>query len=283
MKLLCTMPGKYGDILWSLLTCRALAEITGDPIDLTVSGKYGDDSFCRLLQDQPYIATVSADPAWIIEERGLAPMNWEPPQVPPGYDTVIHLGYRGWPARGLPFFIQEQVLRGYPALELGGINPTVHWIEIPGTQRQDWWTNRKAARIAVGFSDDWFELKYGVYHLLDMHSVGWQVLSVANSPRWNEEGGAGSFNWREASEVIQQADLLVACNSALHVLGVALGTPVVILEPSEARHNPIFWPLGQEGPQVWGVRGGDGKLTFDARALCQKVEQVLIEEIGTVS
>lgn len=271
MAILCSMPGKYGDILWSLLTCRAIAEAADEPVDLTVSGQFGNPDFGQLLQAQPYLRTVTADPDWLAETPGES-TGWQPPQVPPGYDHVYHLGYRGWPDRGLPFFIAEQAREIY-GLALPSLDRTRPWITAPRL-RTDWFAEGRR-RIALGFSDDWFELKYGIYGLLDMHDVDWDVESVANSPRWNTEAGTGAHNWREAASVIKQAEVFVGCNSALHVLAVAIGTPVIILEPSEARHNPIFWPLGTKGPQVYGVYGGDGKLTFDARHLCDVVESVL--------
>ena len=41
MNILATMPGRHGDIAWSLATVRALAEAYDEPITFAISGKYG--------------------------------------------------------------------------------------------------------------------------------------------------------------------------------------------------------------------------------------------------
>ncbi len=105
MKVLCSFPGKFGDILWALPTVRALSRRLGQPVDLAVSAKYG--SLAPLLREQPYLKRVHVLENWVVQET--APMT---PRVPPGvaefglnaaYEVVFHLGYRGWPQRPLPF------------------------------------------------------------------------------------------------------------------------------------------------------------------------------------
>jgi hypothetical protein len=54
-----------------------------------------------------------------------------------------------------------------------------------------------------------------------------------------------------------------------------MGKPCVIMEPMTERLNPIFWPLGQDGPQVTLVRGNDRQATFDARHTAETLERVL--------
>jgi hypothetical protein len=63
--------------------------------------------------------------------------------------------------------------------------------------------------------------------------------------------------------------------SAWHVLAMAMGIPVVLVEPLEARWNPIFYPLGMDGPQVTMVRGNDGNPTFDARHVADALTRAL--------
>ena len=72
--------------------------------------------------------------------------------------------------------------------------------------------------------------------------------------------------WEQHATTFRNADVVLACNSALHVLAVAVGTPVVMVEPLEARWNPIFLPLGMDGPQITVVKGNDGRPTWDSRA-----------------
>ena len=70
------------------------------------------------------------------------------------------------------------------------------------------------------------------------------------------------------------AQIVLGCCSALHVLAVALGKRCVSMEPAEARWNPIFYPLGTTG-RVKLVMGSDNRPTFDARAVRQAVEEAL--------
>ena len=77
------------------------------------------------------------------------------------------------------------------------------------------------------------------------------------------------MNWKEAAVIIV-------------VLAVALGVPAVIVEPNPMRHNPIFWPLGMDGPQVTCVKGGDGKPTHDARHTADVLREKLKATKATV-
>ncbi|MDE2106837.1 MAG: hypothetical protein KGL39_57005, partial [Patescibacteria group bacterium] len=135
------------------------------------------------------------------------------------------------------------------------------------------------ASIAVGFTDEWFELKYGIYFLLYKRfckRADYRVVSISDSPRWRTEADHGGMSWEAAAGWLGKAKVFVGCNSALHVLACAVGTPkVVILEPAEARHNDVFWPYGKKGPRVYGNFGGDGQLSFDARHLVDLVETLL--------
>jgi len=61
------------------------------------------------------------------------------------------------------------------------------------------------------------------------------------------------------------------------VLACAVGTPCIVMEPAEARWHPIFWPYGQDGPQVRLVRGGDGRGTVDARHCRELIQAALAQ------
>ena len=76
MRIVFTMPGRFGDVLWAMPSARAVAETFDQPVTVVLSPKYG--SLADLLRLQPYIAEVVIDPAWEIRED--APMQ---PRVPP--------------------------------------------------------------------------------------------------------------------------------------------------------------------------------------------------------
>ena len=271
MRILTTFPGKFGDVIWACPSLRALAEATGAPVDLAVAAESA--SICPLLEAQPYIGKAFAIPEWI----GLAEphMPWQAPRVA-GYDAQVDLGYRGWPDQPLAqyTFARLRAEACWAGVQEGALALERPWITAGDIAR------RLSGAISVGFSDDHFELKYGLLRLLHAefspYTAGFTPL-YAEGSRWQREGGLGvsGCDWLEAARVIAGASLFLGCCSALHVLAIALGVPVVMMEPSAARHNDIFYPLGKSGPQVTLVTGNDGLPTWDARAVAEAVRQGL--------
>jgi len=275
VRILVTFPGKFGDTLWALPTVRLIAEAFDQPVDLALSERYGPDGFRALLRHQPYLGRVIRLLSWEVQQT--APITpWQPPSVVDGadYDQVFHLGYRQWPmAPSLPIEVWQTAITEYRVLhealplDLGLDRP---WIRAP--------YRIYPAEIVVGFTDEWFELKYGLYQLLWVRfAPSRAIVNLSTSPRWSSAETASPVivTWIAAAAWLAEAHVFVGCCSALHVLACAMGTPAVIVEPAAARHHPIFWPYGQDGPRVTLVRGGDGLPTFDARHLGDAIEAAL--------
>jgi hypothetical protein len=258
MRILCTFPGRYGDLLWALPTVRAIAEATGARVRLQIAGEFA--SLTPLLEAQPYLDQVVADPSWDVGT------GWRPLTVAAGpHDRVFHLGYRRWPELPLPVEI-DQTVRG--AIELPPLDLTRPWITALASHPRD---------LVYGFTDCHFELKYGLTELLfpdeDPRSFG---AVFPPGSRWLTEGGIEvPASWTSAAQIISGGRVFFGDCSALHVLAVALGKPVVLVEPMEARWNPIFYPLGMNGPQVTVVKGLDGRPTFDARHCAETLQRIL--------
>ncbi len=240
MRVLCTFPGRAGDILWALPTVRAIAEASGVPVDFRVAGEFA--GMVPLLRQQEYLGSVRAILDW-----GLTPPNeWEAPVGRLGdYDKVYNLGYRQWPTTALPYFVAQQA----------GVTIDLErpWIRV----ERD--TLFKSTRLVVGFTEAWFELKLGLTEIV--------TSQPPIGTRWTTEGASLPVlpcGWVEAAQRIEGADLFFGDCSALHVLAVALGKKVVLMEPMEARWNPIFYPFGMDG-RVQVVKGNDDNPTFDAR------------------
>lgn len=272
MRILVTHPGRHGDLLWALASVRALFEATGAEIDLATSPKYA--SLCPLIEAQPYIHHAAAIPEWQIEES--APITpREPPGVGGGYDHVFHLGYRGWPALPLPAetfqILWEQTAPCRPwwkPLELHLEQP---WITVEGPGAP--------CEIAIGFTDEWFELKVGIVTLLERRLPDRLLPIFAPGSRWDREAWGQPCDWLTAARAIRNSDLFLGCNSALHVLACALGKQAVLMEPAPARHHPIFYPYGKAGGRVTLVTGTDGQPTFDSRHCHDAIEQALKAEV----
>jgi hypothetical protein len=271
MRILATFPGRYGDLLWALPTIRALSRRVEAPVDLAIAGEFAP--IIPLLERQDYLGQVHPIPTW-----GLS-QGWEPPalrspEVADPYDHTVHLGYRRWPEYPLAletlwtFNRQGDVPLGVQDLAL----------------HEPWITHLPAApptEIAIGFSECHFELKVGLVTLLEDLDRPLLVLNHDSRTRWALERPRGGYPltlpspWQTMAGIIRNADLFLGCCSGLHVLAVAIGIPVVIVEPMEARWNPIFYPVGMDGPQVRVVKGLDGKPTFDARHVREVIEGVL--------
>lgn len=270
-RVLCTFPGRAGDLLWALPTVRAISESYGHPVDLQIAGEF--DSMVDLLLQQPYLHGVTADPRWGMSD------GWEAPRHPRPFDRVIHLGYSRWPELPLPMETYANAISHFadnpptlPPLDLA--RP---WITVDRGKG-----NGVCPDIVFGWTDCHFELKYGLTELLftsdqDHRSrpARWDAQDVIPpGSRWESEAYYLGCGWLAAARRIRRARVLLTDCSALHVLAVALGKPCVIVEPMEARLNPIFWPLGTDGP-VHLVTGNDGKATVDARHTADKLKEVL--------
>ena len=291
-KILCTMPGRYGDILWALPTVRALSEAYGGPVDFAVSAKYG--ALAPLLVKQPYIDHVDVMGDWHVEEA--APMT---PRVPPEalwggpfYDRVFHLGYAGWPEGTLAADIYRRAYHQYrqqgtpdhgryPALELD--RP---WITPTATA-----TRPDRPYVWVAWSEEWFELKLGLlvalaarfpeqaflwlrpwggrYDEIDfttLHATGMQHHRLGPNVE------VVRADWSVTATIAAGAVCYLGCLSSQWVLANALGVKVVAVEPAEQRWHPVFW---RESERNVLVRGNDGRPTFDARHVGDVLEGVL--------
>lgn len=283
MSVLCTFPGRYGDLLWALPTIRALSRRIHAPVDLMIAGEFR--SILPLLQAQaqvdelyrpaPYLGRVWADPQWAMGSTKAETPT--PPALP--YDFVFHLGYRDWPKRALPFETLDNLnryseitgsrwTRFWPLAD-EELDLQTPWITLPPTTFDAY-----KSGVTIGWSDTHFELKYGITLLLQAHT-NWGLDKIGNNPRGQAEARWVPQTWEETTQRIATAQVFLGCCSALHVLAVAVGTPVVLMEPMEARWNPIFYPLGMDGPQVTVVKGHDGNPTFDARHVRAAISAIL--------
>lgn len=221
-------------------------------------------------------------------------------QAPPleGYDLTLHLGYRGWPQRPLPFETLDclneacsKIAWKPPRDTYWGLrwqrigDEELHldepWITLPSLPPEP-----PLVSLAVGFTEAWFELKLGL--LTCLHPSLWPRYLQLTPPgsRWTIEAGLMpvlAADWVAHACVIREADIFFGDCSALHVLACAVGTPVLLMEPMEGRWNDIFYPFGKTGPQVTLIAGGDGRPTFDARHCRDAIETALSRRRATTT
>lgn len=272
MRILASLPGRNGDQLWSLPTVRALAESYDQSITVCLSAKYA--GLQSLIAAQPYVEDVLVLSDWVVEES--APISPRIPPTLPDHDRHFPLGYAGWPTPDLPRDIYRNALLAYEDPQ--GLQPLDlkrPWITVVGAA--------VPCALAIGFTAEYFELKVGLVTLLERTVRLPSLVIVPVGSRWQTERPHGSYalylsDWLDAARLIRNSDLFFGCCSALHVLAVAIGTPVVLMEPNPQRWNDVFYPLGKSGPQVTLVLGGDGQPTFDARHCADVIREVMLKE-----
>jgi hypothetical protein len=266
---LCSFPGRAGDLLWCCACLREISATVGEPVDLQVCGEF--DSLSPLLEQQPYIGTVYASEAWTMDQGWAGAQAARPPNARLQYDRIWDLGYRRWPELPLPQEIWQTSL-----VEREWVSPldlTRPWLRVDRP--------RQHARIAVGWTECWFELKLGLHVVLQDHfGTAARLLQLCPpGSRWETEVSSAisvhPCGLLEAARIIRAADVFLGDCSALHVLAVGLGVPVILCEPMEARWDRIFYPLGKTGPQVTLVHGTDDRPTFDARHVCDALDAAL--------
>lgn len=303
MKVLCTMPGKFGDILWALPTVRAIADAAKEPVDLILSQSYGDKSFRTLIEGASYILRCVAETTWVV--RDTAPLTPQRPETMFGpwaeYDKVIHLGYESWPLSLLPadIYLRGSISWGSPLPDLDLDTP---WLVQPDGADQyvyQKWGAAHVPHVHIGWSEEHVELKAGLIYALagalPAHDI--RVITHVGSrlatewlmhyPGHHDIGGLDraafsttpfqnlawySGDWILTAHALANSKLFVGCLSAQWVLANALGIRTVIVEPTTARHNPIFF---YNHPRNTMLLGTDGQPTFDARHLVDKVREKL--------
>ena len=171
MRILVTHPGRHGDILWALPTVRAISRWAGAKVDFMTSKKYG--RVCDLLNAgaSDYIGYAWGDPGWIVEES--APISPRVPPLPikylepgvgplPGhevelkYDLIAHLGYGGWPEKPLALQALAQGITELQADLSQFFDLDEPWLKVKAAKPEG------TSVIAVGWSEEWIELKMGI-------------------------------------------------------------------------------------------------------------------------
>lgn len=221
-KILCTFSGRFGDILWSLLTVKALAARHGT-VDMQIMPAYL--SLVPLLNAQPYIDTAFTNDSWICTGSPFGDQPWEAP-VPSGYDKVYHLTYRYHPVIPLALHIAQSA-------GVADADFAQPFIYSPAARRRYMLPN-----AAVGFNPDWMEQKLVFAKRLR------EELEQHRSPTFWDLSG---MSWVNAAEVIDNASFFLGCRSALAVLATGLGKKRLIYEPHPGRRPSTFgFPHGEE-------------------------------------
>lgn len=222
-KALCTFPGKFGDILWSLPTVRVVADIMAqEKVDFGIMPAYR--SLLPLLNTQPYIDKAFVIEDWICEGSPFGDQPWLPQHVPTGYDRVFHLGMRGHPGihcAPLPlidFIADQQGMRV--------VNP-IPFITVPvgcslGSSKV---LEEPSNHIALAFSAGASDLKERFMECVRRDLPSDLLVHV------------GELDWVRAAQVIRDAVCFVGSRSSNNVIAHGVGQKnIFIYEPESSRH-----------------------------------------------
>jgi hypothetical protein len=222
-KILTTFSGKYGDILWSLVTVRQISRMFNCKVDFACMPEYR--GLIPLIQQQEYIAKAFVIENWICEGSPCGDQPWKSPSQP-GYDYTFDLTYR--------FHPNQHVRLAYAIASTNAIQltePIVPWLDVNVLKV------RGAPVIAYAFNAMYAQQKTAF--LFDVQR------GLPNAIFYDV--GTSDVPWVSAAAVIKTAIAFVGCRSAHHVLAHGLGARVVIYEPEPARNWTTFKsPWGQE-------------------------------------
>lgn len=237
-KILTTFSGKYGDILWSLPTVKAIAAMHGTKVDFACMPQYDNNRFLELIGMQPYVDKAFPMEDWKLMHSNYGDQPWNPPQhtkcvcAPGGgypckngdYETCYHLGYRSHPGivfgkatntALIDFIAEQQGIR---------LKDPLPFLDVPSAT---------GAMIAYAFNDQYDDLKKRF--LLKLTEVfDGQIFGLVNT---NE------FSWVEAASIIKGAAAFVGCRSANWVIANGVRQQIICYEPHPARNQ--FGHLGE--------------------------------------
>lgn len=211
-KALCTFPGPNGDILWSLPTAKALADMYGESVDFGVMPYY--ENLLPLIANQPYISKAFVVKDWIRLHSNYGDQPWAAPkEIEEGYEHVHHLGYRGHPGLGggkrlplIDFTADQQGVK---------LRDPLPFLLAPRTQKDPY--------VAVGFNPQYPDEKTAFLN---------KVKSEIDIPMVDTT----VIPWLEASQVISDATCFVGCRSSNFVISHGVGQKFMfIFDPHPAR------------------------------------------------
>ena len=218
MKILTSMPGKFGDILWSLATVKHISNYYKTPVTFMIMPTYF--SLRPLLESQSYIDKVLVNDEWLCTgsphgDQPFLPQNsnaieWE-------YDVVHHLGYRYHPG----IMYQGKAVIDFLAFQHGLLleEPVCPFIEVK---------SEPGNCIAYAFNPEYPNEKKRFWDIVNS-TCGLPVVDVTKLP------------WHAAAEVINSAMCFIGDRSSNYVMahGVAQKN-IFIFEPNPSRDSLAF-------------------------------------------
>lgn len=282
--ILCTFPGKFGDILWALPTVREISQITSQKVDFYVMPYY--ENLMGLLSCQDYIDTPGVIGNWVRTHSNFGDQPWKAPEgitlqrvgdrevIEKKYKQIWHLGYRAHPGVTAPdmclvdFIAYQQGLQlSQPIVPFMDVDDDVEGLHLQTTFADGSFMDlvRKNNIIAFAFNDQYAQMKDLFFKALwlEMRGTGIEFFNLNN------------VVWKEAAWILKNSLAFIGCRSACWVMATGLGKQTITYEPHPARH-----PRGKLGRVFSCPYGKETSLPFGLPpAECSKVAKSLILKI----
>jgi hypothetical protein len=241
-KVVCTFPGKLGDLLWSLPTMNAIARKHRCKIDVATS------EYCRralrFVSEQKFVRTAFVPEGYVIQYDSWGIQPWVMPVN--GYRHVYHLGFKSMP--GLEDRLRDCIARE-AGIEPLDFVPNFPIAEVPTPYVVVVNHHTSSTMIAIGRAIK--EPK--VVWLGDSADFGGHGIDGCSADFWLSAG------------IIMRAEAVITNRSSNAVLAHLLGkSPITIVQPNE--DYPLFRidgeipldgrkPIGQLIEEVKGLLG----------------------------
>lgn len=224
-KVLLAMPGKMGDIVWTLPAARQLAA-TGKDVSYCVMPKY--EKVLPLLRGQAWVTAAFSLVGWNEDHDYCGAQPRVPKDgcaLPLGYEKIYFLGYTDRPKEPL-------YLGAYRAM---GIVPGLPIVPFIMRNRFNPPLDYAQPYIAYAFNPDYSGVKEVLLNYL-MREIG--TDRFVDLSQWPIE---------KAHEVIRDSSFYFGDRSLNYVLAHGVGKRCLTFEPTPGRLDPIFsFPWGHE-------------------------------------
>jgi len=221
-KVLCTFPGKFGDILWSLATAQHISIACNQPVDFACMPQYL--SLVGLLQEQPYIDKAFVINDWLCQHSNYGDQPWNPPaQVAEGYEHCYHLGYRTHPSRVL----------GGPDIQLIDFIASQHGIKLTSPipflySTEDTDIQKPYVSFSFNMTDHQQKMDFlNTVVRFFQYNRPVEKLSFVD---------VGSLPWMHALNTIKHSSLFIGCRSSNWVVATGLGKKTLTYETHPERN-----------------------------------------------
>ncbi len=212
MKLiLCTCPGRFGDIFWALASARQ-AYLLGGEVDFGIMGKY--ERALPFIKSQSYIRDAFPVPGWVEVHSNWGSQPWESPSEKLGYEKVYDFGYREAPGVQLIDYASSI----YPELKL---DPgTFPFLQMP----------HKEIVNCVPYHFSPHQGPHG----------GALVEKLRRAFPEKEFVDTGGLPFIDVAKIISGSRVFLGSRSSNYVIAQGLGKPCVILELAGYRRHPKY-------------------------------------------